>query len=119
MISGKQLQVLTPKIDNLFTKLLILQYSTIPVVNAYRFPRFLLSINPGFHDLWFVVTLFEGFWFTKRITKDSRCTKSYKILLLIHFATDTDILGVRKSAKNPCFASNIDISDVRKFSKIH
>ena len=112
IISGKQLQVLSPKIDNLFTKLLILQYSTIPIVNAYQFPQSLLSINPGFHDLWFVVTLFEGLWFTKRITKDSRCTKSYKILLLIHFATDTDILGVRKSAKNPCFATNVDIYDV-------
>ena len=41
----------------------------------------------------------------------------YEQLLNLWLATDIDFLGVR-SAKNPYFASNIDILVVRKVSKI-
>ena len=68
------------------------------------FPDFMIFAvsvhDSGFHDLWFVVTVFEGFWF-KSLTligfhSSCICTKSYKI----RFATDIDIISVRKVPKS-------------------
>ena len=45
---------------------------------------------PGFHDFWFVMTLFEWFWFKSRKLigfLSSLCTKSYKIHILLLILT--------------------------------